>query len=292
MLADVATAHPSVRERFEEAGDSIGVDLWQISQNGPDTVLASTTVTQPALLTASFALWEVWLAQGGKQPAAMAGHSLGEYSALVCAGAMAFIDGVRLVNLRGELMQKAVPRGEGSMAAILGLDDDQIAACCAAVDGVAAPANFNAPGQTVIAGATAAVAQAVEACSEAGAKRVVMLDVSGPFHCELMLPARDEFAAALNAVSLQMSKIPIVQNVDASIAGDLDGLRERLLAQLAQPVQWYQCIQAMATSGVDRLVECGPGKVLSGLTRRIDGSLSSGNLGTLEALNGELGDES
>jgi [acyl-carrier-protein] S-malonyltransferase len=289
MLADVAGAHPGVRTRFEEAGDAISVDLWRLVSEGPDAELASTAVTQPALLTASVALWELWRAGGGALPAAMAGHSLGEYSALVCAGSLGFLDGVRLVHHRGELMQRAVPRGEGSMAAVLGLDEDDIAACCAAADGIVAPANYNAPGQTVIAGATAAVADAAERCKAAGAKRVVMLDVSGPFHCELMSPARTEFSVALDAVTLAMPAVPVIHNVDAAPAADLAELRSKLLAQLDQPVRWRQSVAAIGALGATRLIECGPGKVLAGLVRRIDPSLEAGNLSTLAGLEAELG---
>ncbi|MCZ6656225.1 MAG: ACP S-malonyltransferase [Gammaproteobacteria bacterium] len=289
MLADIADTYPSVRERFTEAGDAIGVALWDIVSTGPEAELQNTAITQPALLTASYAIWEIWQAHSGTRPVALAGHSLGEYSALVCSGALSFTDGVKLVNRRGQLMQEAVPKGEGTMAAILGLDDAVVEACCQSVAGVVAAANYNAPGQTVIAGATTAVHQAVDNCKEAGARRTVLLDVSGPFHCALMLPARDALAAELAAVALAQPSIPIVQNVDAAVTTSLDQLREKLLQQLAEPVLWTQCIQTMVSMGVEHIIECGPGRVLSGLVKRIDKSLTSGNLGTLDGLDKELG---
>ena len=288
MLADAAAAHSSVGERFAEAGEAIGIDLWRIVSEGPEAELVATSVTQPALLTASVALWDIWLAEGGPQPALMAGHSLGEYSALTCAGALAFADAVRLVRRRGELMQEAVPQGEGAMAAILGLDDAAIDAACAAADGLVSPANYNAPGQTVIAGAAQAVEQAVAGCQERGARKAVMLDVSGPFHCALMTPARQRLAEALAEVRLSPPRIPVVHNVDAEIAATVEGIQRRLLAQLSEPVRWTECVRRLAADGVSHLVECGPGKVLTGLTRRIDRALTAGSLGTLDALAGQL----
>ena len=288
MLADAAAAHRSVGERFAEAGDAIGVDLWRIVAEGPETELAATAVTQPVLLTACVALWDVWLAEGGPRPAMMAGHSLGEYSALTCAGALAFADAVRLVRRRGELMQEAVPRGEGAMAAIMGLDDAAIDAACAAADGLVSPANYNAPGQTVIAGTTPAVEQAVADCRERGARRTLMLDVSGPFHCALMEPARERFAEALAGVRFSPPQVPVVHSVDAEIAAAVEGIERRLLAQLSEPVRWIECVRRLAADGVSHLVECGPGKVLSGLTRRIDRSLTAGTLSTLDDLAGQL----
>lgn len=289
MLADIGDVHPNVKQRFLEAGDAISVDLWEIVSNGPEAELVSTAITQPALLTASYALWEIWQTHSPDRPTALAGHSLGEYSALLCSGAMAFTDGVKLVNRRGQLMQEAVPKGEGTMAAVLGLDDAVVEKCCDAIDGVVSAANYNAPGQIVIAGATQAVHQAVRNCQDAGARRTLLLDVSGPFHSALMLPARDAFAVELAAVALDEPTIPIVQNVDGAVAGSLDELKQKLLQQLGQPVLWTRCIQTMASMGVDHFVECGPGRVLSGLVKRIDKSLSSGNLGTLQGVDKELG---
>ena len=284
MLGDVAAAHGSVKARFIEAGDAIGVDLWSFAQHGPDSELAGTAVAQPVLLTASFALWELWRSHGGARPRAMAGHSLGEYSALVCGGALDFADAVRLVHRRGQLMQEAVPRGQGAMVAVLGLDDGAVQACCGAVDGLVSAANYNAPGQTVIAGAALAVEGAAARCKAAGARRVVPLDVSGPFHCELMAPAREKFAEALSAVAIRLPEIDIVHNVDAAAAGTVAAIREKLLRQLTAPVLWTGCVRALGSLGVERLVECGPGKVLSGLAKRIHRSWPTAAIGDLDGL--------
>ena len=288
MLGDVADAHESVRRRFEEAGDAIGIDLWDIAQAGESAALAGTAVAQPALLTASFSLWEIWQRNGGARPVAMAGHSLGEYSALVCAGALEFVDAVRLVHRRGRLMQEAVPRGEGAMAAILGLDAPDVEACCAPVDGVVSAANYNAPGQTVIAGEARAVEEAVAGCKAAGARRAVLLEVSGPFHCALMAPAGERFAEALREAPIRLPGIDVVHNVDAQVAGSVPAIREKLLAQLTTPVFWIDCVRRLRALGVDALVECGPGKVLSGLARRIDRSLATAAIGNLDGLHAAL----
>jgi [acyl-carrier-protein] S-malonyltransferase len=284
MLADVAAEYPNVRQHFEEAGDAISQPLWRIVMEGPEEDLVRTEITQPALLTASVALWSVWRDEAGLIPSVVSGHSLGEYSALVCSGALAFADAVRLVHRRGQLMQAAVPQGEGAMAAVLGLDDEQVEAACAQIPGVVSAANYNAPGQVVIAGAAAAVQAAADRCKEAGARRVTMLQVSGPFHCELMRPAQEAFAADLEAVALAMPSIPVIHNVDASVASDIDGLRRRLLAQISQPVLWSSCVRAMAERGVTRIVECGAGKVLSGLVKRIEPTLATASLGTVASL--------
>jgi [acyl-carrier-protein] S-malonyltransferase len=270
MLKEMADCYPIVRTTFDEAGEVLGLPMWTLVSEGPQERLNQTEITQPVLLTASTALWRAWKAEGGRDPDQLAGHSLGEYSALVCAGALTFTDAVALVHQRGKLMQEAVPQGEGAMAAILGLDDDVVAACCESVDGVVSPANFNAPSQVVIAGSAAAVAAAVENCVAAGARRAVPLQVSGPFHCELMAPAKAGFAEALDSVTLAMPRIPVVHNVDAKVAGDIGTLREKLLEQMARPVQWTRSIEAMTGSGVTRFVECGAGKVLAGLIKRID----------------------
>lgn len=288
MLADVAERFPQIRAHYEEAGEAISVPLWDIVSNGPDDTLVRTEITQPALLTASVALWAVWQAEGGAGPACLAGHSLGEYSALVCAGALDFAAAVRLVNRRGQLMQAAVPRGEGAMAAILGLDDAAVEALCASVDGVVSAANYNAPGQVVIAGAAEPVRAAAELCKAQGARRATLLPVSGPFHCALMRPAQDAFAADLAAVSLRAPAIPVVQNVDAAVAADVEALRARLLEQISRPVLWTACVQTMIGRGATRLVECGPGRVLAGLIKRIDGSVETANLGTTAGLEDAL----
>jgi [acyl-carrier-protein] S-malonyltransferase len=288
MLADLAERFAQVRATFEEAGDAIARPLWRIVAQGPDEELVRTEITQPALLAGSVAVWRIWLAEGGPAPAAVAGHSLGEYSALVCAGALDFADAVRLVHRRGQLMQAAVPQGEGAMAAILGLDDAEVEAACAEVDGVVSAANYNAPGQVVIAGTAAAVAAAVERCKARGAKRATGLPVSGPFHCALMRPAQEAFGADLAAARLRMPTIPVVQNVDATVAGSVDELRAKLLAQISQPVLWTACVQGMVARGVTRLAECGPGRVLAGLVKRIDRDVEALGLGSLEGLQAAL----
>jgi [acyl-carrier-protein] S-malonyltransferase len=290
MLGDLAERHPVVRATFDEAGDAIGRPLWEIVATGPDSELVRTENTQPALLAASIAVWRVWLASGGAMPAVLAGHSLGEYSALVAADAIAFVDAVRLVHRRGQLMQAAVPQGEGAMAAILGLDDEGVEAACASIDEVVSAANYNAPGQVVIAGTASGVARAIEACKARGAKRATPLPVSGPFHCALMRPAQDAFAADLEAVAIRMPTIPVVQNVDAAIADSVAGVRSRLLAQIASPVLWTRCVQTMAKAGATRLAECGPGRVLSGLVKRIERDIDGVALGSLEGLQSALAD--
>ena len=288
MLGDVARAHPSVRHRFAEAGETIGVDLWKIVQSGDDAALAATAIAQPALLTASFSLWELWCRHLEHRPLALAGHSLGEYSALVCGGALGFADGVRLVHRRGQLMQAAVPRGEGAMAAILGLEAEDVESCCAAVGGVVSAANYNAPGQTVIAGAAAAVERAVARCKSGGARRAVLLDVSGPFHCALMAPVGEHFAAALADVTIELPEIDVVHNVDAQIAESVPAIRDKLLQQLTSPVYWVDCVRKLQALGAEAVVECGPGKVLSGLAKRIDRSLRASAIGDLDGLTSAL----
>lgn len=289
MLSDLAAEYPQIREHFEAAGEEISEPLWRIVTEGPDEALVRTEITQPALLTASVALWAIWQAEGGAVPACVAGHSLGEYSALVCAGALSFRHAVRLVNRRGQLMQEAVPQGQGAMAAVLGLEDGQVEQACAAASGVVSAANYNAPGQVVIAGTAAAVDDAAENCRQMGARRVTLLQVSGPFHCALMEPAQKAFAADLESVMIQEPAIPVVQNVDATTAASVGELREKLLAQISQPVLWTGCVRTMADSGVTRLVECGPGRVLSGLIKRVDKSLTTDNLGTLDGMRDALG---
>lgn len=286
MLLDIAADFASVRETFGRASEAIGVDLWQISAEGPIESLNRTEVTQPALLTASVAVWEI-LAAAGIKATAMAGHSLGEYSALVASGSLDFEDAVRVVRRRGQLMQNAVPIGEGAMAAVLGLDEAEVTSACASVKGVVAPANFNAIGQIVIAGAAKAVAEAAEACKALGAKRVVTLDVSVPSHCPLMQPVEAGLAEVLGAVAVRMPSIPVIHNVDAKASASTSELTQKLLAQLANPVRWVDCVQALASGGVTRIVECGPGNVLTGLIKRIDRNLectAAGNLAGLRSV--------
>ncbi|MBH3440799.1 ACP S-malonyltransferase [Pseudomonas luteola] len=270
MLADIGAQHSQIRDTFAEASDALGYDIWSLVQQGPEEQLNQTDKTQPAILTASIALWRLWEARGGVRPSYVAGHSLGEYSALVAASALAFIDAVRLVERRGQLMQEAVPAGEGAMAAILGLEDaDIVNACAEAAQGdVVSAVNYNAPGQVVIAGNAAAVMRAVELCKARGAKRAVPLPVSVPSHCELMRPAAERFAEAVNAIQWQQPSIPVVQNVNAGVSADLTALKQNLLAQLYSPVRWVESVQLLADKGVAQLVECGPGKVLAGLNKR------------------------
>lgn len=275
MLSELADRYAVVRTTFEEASQILGYDLWQLVQEGPVEALNQTDKTQPAILTASVAIWRVWQELEGPRPAMVSGHSLGEYSALVCAGAMRFADAVRLVKLRGEFMQQAVPEGTGAMAAILGLADEKVEeACLAAADGdVVAPVNYNCPGQVVIAGSTAAVERAGAKCQELGAKRVVPLPVSVPSHCELMKPAAELLAAELEKITIEEPRIPVVQNVDGKPHSNVDTIRENLLAQLYSPVRWVSCVEHMVEQGVDTTVECGPGKVLAGLNKKIQRSL-------------------
>ncbi|MGH1461735.1 MAG: ACP S-malonyltransferase [Neptuniibacter sp.] len=276
MLSELAEFHPVIEKTFSEASDVLGYDLWDLIQNGSESDLNQTDKTQPALLTAGVALWRLWLEQGGAKPAVVAGHSLGEYTALVCAGAISFTDGVNLVRLRGEFMQQAVPAGTGAMAAILGLDDSAIEeACKEAEQGeVVSPVNYNCPGQIVIAGQKEAVERAIENCKSAGAKRAIPLPVSVPSHCALMKPAAEKMAAELANIEISMPEIAVLQNVTASVASSVEELKENLLQQLYSPVLWTKSVQSMVDKGVESTVECGPGKVLSGLNKKIHRPLS------------------
>lgn len=277
MYADLAANHPEVRAVFDEASAALGYDLWQVVANGPEEELNKTSVTQPAMLAAGVAGWRVWCAKGGKMPSVMAGHSLGEYTALVCAGALEFADAVRLVAERGRFMQEAVPAGAGAMAAILGLEDVQVIEVCAqaAQGDVVSAVNFNSPGQVVVAGATAAVQRAVDLAKGAGAKRAVVLPVSVPSHCSLMKPAAERLAERLAAIDVKRPSIPVLNNVDVAVAEEPDAIRDALVRQLYSPVRWVETIQRMRADGVDRLVECGPGKVLVGLNKRIDKDMAA-----------------
>lgn len=285
MLSELGSQQAVVRDTFAEASAALGYDLWALTQQGPEEQLNQTDKTQPAILTASVALWRLWLAEGGARPAFVAGHSLGEYSALVAAGSLSFVDAVKLVELRGQLMQQAVPAGQGGMAAILGLEDaDVLAACAEAAQGeVVSAVNFNAPGQVVIAGSAAAVERAIDACKARGAKRAMALPVSVPSHCALMRPAAERFAESVAAVAWQAPQIPLVQNVSAAVVADLETLKTDLLAQLYSPVRWVESMVALGEHGVTDVVECGPGKVLSGLNKRCVKGLNTYNLDTPES---------
>jgi [acyl-carrier-protein] S-malonyltransferase len=265
----------AVRDTFAEASDALGQDLWKLVADGPAEALNSTVNTQPVMLTAGYAVYRAWLEAGGAQPALMAGHSLGEYTALVAAQVIAFRDAVPLVRFRARAMQDAVPMGTGAMAAILGLDDDTVRAACgeAAQGEVVEPVNFNAPSQVVIAGHKAAVERGAEAAKAKGAKRAMMLPVSAPFHSSLLQPAADRLAEYLKKVTFSGPRIPVINNVDVATVGDPDGIKDALARQACHPVRWVEVIRHMAEMGVTHVAECGPGKVLAGLTRRIDGNL-------------------
>ncbi|AHF74029.1 malonyl CoA-(acyl-carrier-protein) transacylase [Candidatus Sodalis pierantonius str. SOPE] len=276
MLAELAVDHAVVEATFAKASAALGYDLWQRVQQGPAEELNKTWQTQPALLASSVALWRVWQQQGGRAPALLAGHSLGEYSALVCAGSLDFTAAIALVALRGKLMQEAVPAGSGAMSAIIGLDNDAIAAACerAAQGQVVSPVNFNSPGQVVIAGHKEAVERAGVFCKEAGAKRALPLPVSVPSHCALMKPAAEKLAQALEAVTFVAPQIPVINNVDVRAEQDPAAIRQALVRQLYSPVCWTETVEYLAAQGVEVLLEVGPGKVLTGLTKRIVGTLS------------------
>jgi len=281
MLADLGSEFAIVAETFAEASQGARVDLWALAQNGPEDALNRTENTQPALLAAAVAVWRVWQAQGGSTPALLAGHSLGEYSALVCAGSLALTDAAALVAERGRLMQAAVPQGVGAMAAILGGDDAQIAQVCAEVAGseVVTPANYNAPGQLVIAGHAAAVDRAIARLAEVGVKKAVKLAVSVPSHCALMRGAADRLAEKFETISWSAPKIPVIQNAEAKSCDSVEDIRRALARQLYLPVRWTESVQALAARGITRVAECGPGKVLTGLLKRIERTLEGRAIG-------------
>ncbi|TDJ69573.1 MAG: ACP S-malonyltransferase [Proteobacteria bacterium] len=271
MLAAMAADYVDIERTFAEASEVLGFDLWQLVQNGPEDSLNKTTNTQPAMLAAGVAVWRVWQSRGGPLPDYMAGHSLGEYTALVCARAIEFKEAVQLVADRGRFMQEAVPIGEGAMAAIIGLDDDAVRQVCeqVAAGDVVAPVNFNAPGQVVVAGATAAVERVVDQAKSAGARRAVLLPVSGPFHSALMHPAVGRMAERLRETDIRNPKIPVIHNSHVETETDPTAIRNVLVQQIESPVRWVETIQKMIMLGVNRIVECGPGKVLAGLNKRI-----------------------
>ena len=287
MLAELASDYPIVQETFKQASEVLGYDLWQLVQEGPAEELNKTWQTQPALLTASVAVYRVWQQKyPALKPDVMAGHSLGEYSALVCAGVLDFQDAVKLVELRGKLMQQAVPEGTGAMYAIIGLDNDAIInACKQAEQGeVVSAVNFNSPGQVVIAGAKAAVERAAALCKEAGAKRALPLAVSVPSHCALMKPAADQLSVSLESITLKAPVVAVLNNVDVKAETDAVAIRNALVRQLYSPVRWTETVEKMAQNGVEVLVEVGPGKVLNGLAKRIVDSLQAVSVNDVKSL--------
>lgn len=292
MFAEFAETHSQVIETFAEASDVLGYNLWARVQQGTQEEINLTECTQPLLLTASVAAWRVWQANGGKQPAFLAGHSLGEWSALVCAGVVAFTDAVKLVQLRGKFMQEAVPAGVGAMAAIIGLDDNAVLeACKQAENGQEVCAvNFNSPGQVVIAGHAEAVERAMVLCKEAGAKRALPLPVSAPFHTSLMKPAADRLAENIAQISFSVPKIPVVHNVNAQTESSPEKIKALMIEQIYSPVRWVDCMNALASHGIEQVVECGPGRVLAGLMKRINKSITAAAIETPEGMSKALGE--
>jgi [acyl-carrier-protein] S-malonyltransferase len=288
MLAELAAQHPQVQQVFSQASAALGYDLWDLIQNDPKQQLNQTHVTQPALLATSVAVWQV-LPQSSKDKVKfLAGHSLGEYSALVCAGVIEFADGLRLVEARGRFMQEAVPEGIGAMYAIIGLDDNKVIQACAEAaeqsNAVVSAVNFNSPGQVVIAGNAAAVEKAGELCKAAGAKRALPLSVSVPSHCALMEPAAKQLATMLEAMTFSAPLIPVINNVDVAICSDPTQIKDALVRQLYMPVRWTESVQYLTSQGIDTIYEIGPGKVLAGLIKRIDKSLVCESINTPDSL--------
>jgi len=278
MLSELAASHPQIQQTFAQASDCLQYDLWRLVQEGSEDELNRTENTQPIMLTADVAVWRVWQAQGGCQPPALAGHSLGEYAALSVAGVLDFTDALKLVSQRAYLMQHAVPDGQGAMAALLGLDDEAVIAACktAAQGDVVEAVNFNAPGQVVIAGERAAVTRAIEEAKAQGARKAVLLPVSVPSHCALMQPAADKLAETLQATSIHASDIAVLHNVDARARETADSMRQALAQQLYQPVRWVETVQHLKQQyATTHLIEFGPGKVLTSMNRRIERTLGA-----------------
>jgi [acyl-carrier-protein] S-malonyltransferase len=277
MLAELAAQYSEIEETFNEASDTLGYDVWKMIQSGSQDDINLTERTQPILLASSVAIWRLWNGKGGSKPAQMAGHSLGEWSALVCSGVVNFADGLNIVRARGQYMQQAVPVGEGAMAAIIGLEDSIIIDACknAAAAEVVDAVNYNAPGQVVIAGSVAAVNRAIEICKQAGAKRALPLPVSAPFHTSLMKPAADQLAEIVNSVTFRRPTVSIVHNVHAREENNPDTIKSLMLEQIYSPVKWVDCVVQLKQNGAQVLIECGPGKVLSGLAKRIDRDLQA-----------------
>mgnify|MGYP001547152036 FL=1 len=292
MLAELAEAHAVVRATFEEASGGAGVDLWALSQGGPEEMLNRTEYTQPTLLAAGIAAWRAWESQGGPRPAVLAGHSLGEYTALVAAGALSLKDGAHLVRIRGQLMQDAAPAGTGAMAAVLGAENALVEAACAEASDsqVVVPANYNSPGQIVIGGDVAAVDRALALLQEKGVRKAVKLAVSVPSHTPLMREAANRLAETMAGLHWNLPSLPVVQNVDAASHDGIDAIRDALVRQLYLPVQWTRCVEALAARGATRVAECGPGKVLAGLVKRIDKALDARAIGAVGDFETALGE--
>jgi [acyl-carrier-protein] S-malonyltransferase len=287
MLSELAATYPVIEQTFVEASEVLGYDLWTLAQQGPQEALNLTEKTQPLLLTSSVALWRVWQQLGGKMPEVLGGHSLGEFSALVCAGVIGFKDAVNLVRLRGQFMQTAVPVGEGAMAAIIGLSDEAIELACqqASAAGVVQAVNYNSPGQVVIAGHVAPVEAAIKLCKDAGAKRALPLPVSAPFHTELMKPAGEKLAIEINKIAFSAPQIPVVHNVNAKTESDPEKIKALMIEQIYSAVQWTSCVETMLDMAVEATVECGPGKVLAGLSGRINKTLKGKAFATEDQAN-------
>ncbi len=290
MLADIAAQYPLIEATFARASKVLDYDLWALAQQGEQDAINQTAVTQPLLLTASTALWQLWNELGGAQPSCLAGHSLGEWSALVAADVLDFEEAVRLVQLRGRYMQEAVPAGKGSMAAIVGLDDAAVEDSCrqASGDEFVAPVNYNSPGQIVIAGHSAAVERAMEACKAAGAKRALPLPVSAPFHTPLMAPAAVRLSREMEKVAFRAPRIPVIHNVGVGSVDDPTEIRHRMVQQITAPVPWVECVKTIGARGCTELLECGLGKVLSGLNKRILDTVNTLNIDTLASLQAAL----
>ena len=282
MLAELSELHAGIRETFAEASDGASVDLWALSQGGPEAMLNRTEYTQPALLAAGVAVWRAWLKAGGSTPARLAGHSLGEYTALVAAGTLTLRDAAHLVRIRGQAMQEAAPEGAGAMAAVLGADDALVEEVCREVSGehIVVPANYNSPGQIVIGGHSVAVDKAIAVLAERGVRKAVKLAVSVPSHTPLMREAANRVIEAMSAYTWREPAIPVVQNVDASVHNGTAAIRDALARQIYLPVRWTGCVAALVAGGATRIAECGPGKVLAGLIKRIDKSVDGRALGT------------
>lgn len=280
MLKDLAENFSEVSSTFQEASNALGYDLWSLIQEGPAEKLNSTDITQPAMLASGVATWRVWQAKSGAMPSILAGHSLGEYTALVCAGSLDFVDAIKLVSQRGKFMMEAVPAGTGAMAAILGLDDEAVRQVCldAAEGDVLEAVNYNSPGQVVVAGHKSAIERVTVLAKDKGAKRALELPVSVPSHCALMKPAADQLAAAMNTIQFNAPSIPVLNNVDVAAVNSESEIKDALKRQLFSPVRWVEIVEKMSADGVDKIIECGPGKVLVGLNKRINKSMATAAL--------------